>query len=203
MNKQKFVVADWLPTENVRIPLTVIEKNYEMNTQNDPEPVSMADLELVTSRIEAAKIDLTASRGNWIKLGIAFANSLGENGRSYFQRICVFYPGYSSSECDSQYNKCLKTENKRTNISTFFFLAKQVGIDINPQRKVGKLGCRPSLPEDPTGTSAEDETEPIDDKTNTDSGKQESTNTDHTSLILALIQEYLSAFPNYPCHHSI
>ena len=51
---------------------------------------SMDDIELVTQRIEAAGIDLTADYADWLKLGFALSDALKEDGRSYFHRLSRF-----------------------------------------------------------------------------------------------------------------
>lgn len=87
------------------------------------------DTETVLSRVEASCTDLTGSYQDWIKLGFAFAREHGEAGRGYFHRVSRFHPKYSYSECDKKYDHCLKADKGATNISTFFYLAQQAGVD--------------------------------------------------------------------------
>lgn len=53
------------------------------------------DIEIVTQRIESARVDITEGYSNWRDLGFTLSDQLGENGRDYFHRISRFYPGYS------------------------------------------------------------------------------------------------------------
>ena len=105
------------------------------------------DIELVTSRIEAACIDITADYGDWCNLGFAIADALGENGRSTFHRISsVAYSGYDYNACDRQYDNCLNGKGHGVTYRTFFQIAQDHGIDISPSQ--------PSLASLPSRTSA-------------------------------------------------
>ena len=99
-----------------------------------------SDIETVTSRIESAQVDITAGYANWRDLGFALSDALGENGRSYYQRISRFHPEYSASETDKQYDKCMGAHGTGITVKTFFQLAKDHGISI-------------SIPSNPSNTS--------------------------------------------------
>lgn len=91
MTKKKFNLTEWTPQPQQResapsVPVAVLE-----NLQD-------SDIEIVTQRIEAAGIDITANYQDWLDLGFALAGELGEAGRSYFQRLSRFYPGYDEQE---------------------------------------------------------------------------------------------------------
>jgi hypothetical protein len=90
------------------------------------------DVELVISRIESQQTDITANYSDWRDIGFALADEFGERGRSYFQRISRFYPGYSQAVCDKQYDNCLKSNGRGVTLKSFFHLAKQAGINIIP-----------------------------------------------------------------------
>ena len=45
------------------------------------------DIETVIGRIELANTDITSNYADWIKIGFAFANILGDGGRQYFHRV--------------------------------------------------------------------------------------------------------------------
>ena len=107
---------------------------------------SMDDIELVTQRIEAAGIDLTADYADWLKLGFALSDALQEAGRSYFHRLSRFYPGYNATECDKQYDHCLHAQGTGVTIRSFFQMAKDHGISVS----VPSQPSLPSLPSRPT-----------------------------------------------------
>lgn len=98
----------------------------------------------ILSRLESTQTDITASYSDWRDLGFALADEFGESGRDYFHRISRFYPGFSVSDCNKQYDACLKSNGHGITLKTFFHLAKQAGIDI---RTNAAQGAHPS----PTG----------------------------------------------------
>jgi hypothetical protein len=91
-----------------------------------------ADVEKVIAEIENRQYDITAGYETWRNIGFAFENAFGESGRDYFHRVSRFYNGYSPSECDKQYDNCLKSKKNGVTIRSFFEVAKQSGINISP-----------------------------------------------------------------------
>ena len=99
--------------------------------QNVPDTFNIEqDIERVTASIEMSCTDLTSNYDDWLQIGFAFAQELGEMGRTYFHRISRFYSKYSYTDTDKKYDNCLKNQHQGTTIKTFFYLAKQAGIDI-------------------------------------------------------------------------
>jgi hypothetical protein len=94
------------------------------------------DVEYVIQQIEAYQCDLTWDYADWINLGFSFAHEFGEAGRDYFQRISRFYPKYDSRECDRQYDQCLKGRRSGRTIASFFYYAKQAGIEIPKKNSI-------------------------------------------------------------------
>lgn len=106
-----------------------------------------ADIEIVTQRIEAAGLDITAEYQAWLTLGFALADGLGEAGRAYYHRLSKFYPGYKPEDTNRQYDSCLR--GRRTggvSIKSFFELAKRNGIDIRTRRNATDAAPREILP---------------------------------------------------------
>ena len=95
------------------------------------------NIELVVSRIEASHTDITGSYADWLNLGFALADELGEGGRDFYHRISRFYPKYSYTDCNYQFDQCLKAKGHGITIKTLFHLAKQAGIEIG-KREDGK-----------------------------------------------------------------
>jgi hypothetical protein len=94
-----------------------------------------AEIECVVLQIERMKIDITDSYQNeWLKLGFALADGLGECGRSFFHRISIFSKKYTPVNTDKQYDQCLKGRRSGITIRSFFGLAKSYGINIYPNQ---------------------------------------------------------------------
>ncbi len=121
VNRKPFEPEKWLNTQEPQ-KKEVPASNYT----ND----KMHDVEIIVQRIEDCQLDLTCDQGDWVKLGFAFASEFSEAGRGFYHRICRFYPGYSYSETDKQFDKCLKGDKSGASIKSFFFAAKQAGINV-------------------------------------------------------------------------
>ncbi len=123
MAKDKFNPEEWLnqpePAAESMTPAVI----------PDPDQASN-DIEIITQRIEAKGLDITAGYDNWRDLGFALSEELGEAGRDYFHRISRFNPDYDQTETDKQYDRCLRAHGTGVTIKTFFQKAKEAGISI-------------------------------------------------------------------------
>jgi hypothetical protein len=95
------------------------------------ESQELRHLELVVSRIEEQKIDLTADYKDWMSICFACATLEEEKGRELLHRICRFYPKYSQAECDQKYDYCKKGGRGEIHLASIFELAKKHGVDIS------------------------------------------------------------------------
>ena len=87
----------------------------------------IAHVEYVTKQIEEKKIVLgDDSYNDWLRIGFALADGLGERGREYFHRVSYFSNKYDKGNCDKQYDNCLNGSppEEKITISTFFHLCK-------------------------------------------------------------------------------
>ena len=125
--KKKFNIDYWLNKDQVSKEPT---KSHQQPIQNIQEN----DVEVIIRRLEEAHTDITANYTDWRDIGFAFADELGEAGRDCFHRVSKFHPEYSQSECDKQYNNCLKAKGHGVSIKTFYHLAQQAGISLRTTR---------------------------------------------------------------------
>lgn len=96
-----------------------------------------ADFEEIASEIITRRIDITGSYQQWLKIGFAIADRLGENGRQFFHAISQYSHLYNPDAAERQYTNCLKAGKSGVTIATFYYLAKQAGIRIvSPQTKI-------------------------------------------------------------------
>jgi len=145
--KKKFNPKEWLktnPRSSEPQPSNHDENNESSNhptiqpsnhlpfkpTTSQPSNIS-DDTEQIISRIEAYHTDITANYSDWRDIGFALADEFGERGRDYYHRISRFYPSFSTTDCNKQYDLCLKAKGHGVTLKTFFHLAKQSGIDIH------------------------------------------------------------------------
>lgn len=124
--RKNFNPQDWL---NQPTPQPKVTEQQTFNTDSQSDEV-----ERIIQSIEANRTDITSTYSDWVNIGFAFSDEFGENGRTLFHRVSQFYPGYSAPECDKQFDNCLKSKGHGVSLKTFFYLAKDAGIDIAPPR---------------------------------------------------------------------
>jgi len=93
--------------------------------------IELDNIEKLVCLVEQASVDIAPTYKQWYRLGFALSNELGEIGRSYYHRLCRFYPRYNEQETNMRFNRCLKSKKGGITISTLFYLAKEAGISIN------------------------------------------------------------------------
>lgn len=84
-----------------------------------------AKVEAVISACELNKWDITESYADWVRIISALASTFGEAGRDYAHRISALYTGYDYRETDNKYNDLLRHQEYKTQIGTFFYIARQ------------------------------------------------------------------------------
>lgn len=135
MDKKIFNPLEWLEQpgqQKINTDPSEIKANIEVVANTDT-----TEIESIIQQIETKQIDIATAYSDWRDIGFALADGFGETGRDYFHRISKFYPAYTSNECDTQYNNCLKANGQGITLKTFFFHAKQAGININKQSATG------------------------------------------------------------------
>jgi len=128
--KENFKPQDWLQNDTKRC--------VENKSSNVPAPLKspsgdlgvQSDIDLITSRIEAAAIDIAPNYADWRDLGFALADALGESGRQSYHRLSRFYSGYTETETNKHFDNCLKAHGHGITIKTLYHFAKAAGINI-------------------------------------------------------------------------
>jgi hypothetical protein len=108
------------------VPRAKAPKQYQYR---DP----LAHLELVVSRIEDARLDLTTTYDDWQLLAFSMA-TYGNSGREYFHRLSQFNSGYNAKEADAKFDNA-KDSTRFTSPAWFFRKAKDAGIDVTFPRE--------------------------------------------------------------------
>lgn len=93
-----------------------------------------SDVEHCINQLRNKSIDITDSYHDWLKIGMALANEYGENGRTYFHQISEISAKYDSTDCDKKYDNCLRSQNGKTTIASFFYFCKLRGLEIKTPR---------------------------------------------------------------------
>jgi len=126
MERKTFNPQDWL-TQPTPQPKVTEQQTFNTDSQTD-------EVERIIQSIEANRTDITSSYTDWVNIGFAFSDEFGENGRNLFHRVSQFHPNYSTQECNKQFDNCLRSKGHGISIKTFFYLAKDAGIDITSPR---------------------------------------------------------------------
>lgn len=96
---------------------------------------SQDDFNSVIEQIVSKRLNIAENYHEWLRIGFALVHKFGEAGREYFHIISQYSTKYDSSICDKQYEACLKHKSGReTTISTFYYYAKNSGLDIYSER---------------------------------------------------------------------
>lgn len=117
-----------------------IEKFTDYLKEKAPKKIDQvvfvrSDFEAVLKDIQDRGIDLVDSYYDWMRTGFAIADKFGEDGRSYFHILSSQGRKYNPSQCDRQYDNCLRNGGtKIAQIATFYYLAKQAGLNIYSDR---------------------------------------------------------------------
>ena len=142
MTKKVFNPADWL------------EKPAQPEIKQTVHNGALSqwdEVEKIIRQIEDKQIDITSAYSDWRNIGFAFAEAFGEKGRAPFVRISRYYPDFSETECNKQYDQCLKSNGQGVSLKTFFYHAKQAGVAINkpiPQNEEGlETEQMPNIPD--------------------------------------------------------
>jgi hypothetical protein len=131
--------------------------NPNLSASIGPDSVFQCnDIEQIIQQIESHQIDITTAYSDWRNVGFAFADEFSEAGREYFHRISRFYPDYSATDCDRQFDNCLKAKGQGISLKTFFYHAKQSGINIS----IGSTVSSPKLGEVAAGRRGVNESQP-------------------------------------------
>ncbi len=145
MDKKIFNPLEWLEQsgqQKINTDPPVIKANTDVNANADAE-----EIESIIQQIETKQIDIATPYSDWRDIGFALADGFGESGRDYFHRMSKFYPAYTANECETQYNNCLKANGQGITLKTFFFHAKQAGINIKKPLPLGEGPQLPTLPD--------------------------------------------------------
>lgn len=84
-------------------------------------------------------IDITTPYEEWINLGFALSDGLGEDGRGFFHQLSSMNAEYNYEECDKKYTSCMKGNGKGITIQTFFKMAKDTGVDLKTIQREGTV----------------------------------------------------------------
>ena len=130
--KQEFKPEDWLAPKTEQNGVATGSQVLTNGTSTEV-PVNAGwikrQVAAVVEQLTAENINIAEDYNDWLRIGFALANQLGEEGRDFFHAISRVSTKYDYNECNKKYDNCLATNDGRTTISTFFWMAGKAGID--------------------------------------------------------------------------
>ncbi|MFN7115175.1 MAG: PriCT-2 domain-containing protein [Saprospiraceae bacterium] len=104
-------------------------ERYERRSAPQPRPQSTEaeKVEAILSQINAGRIDITGSYGDWFAIGCALANTFGEAGRDYFHQLSQYHSEYSYKNTDRQFDHCKRGKGGKS-IATLYEIAERYGV---------------------------------------------------------------------------
>lgn len=100
-----------------------------LNTR-EVQAADQEEVRAIAEQLVAQGKDITAGYDNWLRLGFALADGLGESGRELFHRLSQQNAGYNEAECDQQWRNCLNGKGDGITIRSFYKMASDAGIDL-------------------------------------------------------------------------
>ena len=131
MSKKIFSAQEW---ENAPSKKDSPDKSSPISSYSSSSDVQ-SRVEEIISEIESRGLDIAPSYDEWVKQGFALGSEFKEMGREYFHRLSALHPGYEFNATDKQYNNCLNSKGSGITLSTFFYLASKVGIELFKYQK--------------------------------------------------------------------
>lgn len=116
IDAEKF--TDYLPKKKGR-KTTMPEGGYNGSDE---------DVEYIIEQIEEQKIDITANYRDWINIGFALKSEYGDIGEELYHRVSCLHINYSREETHKKWLSF--SSDSSVGIGTFFYIAKQKGLDI-------------------------------------------------------------------------
>ena len=101
--------------------------NNVLNSSTDDK---LSEVTAIAKRIVENGKDITQGYQNWVRLGFALADGLGEAGRDIFHRLSQMNSEYKYAECEKQFTNCMRSHGSGITLNTFFMMAKEAGVSV-------------------------------------------------------------------------
>ena len=131
--KQNFNPIEWAKKNmpNTEMPVKAKKESTPLKPEVNNTSDVQEDIRRVADKLIDRNLDITYGYTDWLRLGFAIVDGLGEEGRQVFHDLSRLCPKYDEAECDKQYNNCLNSHGSGVTVRTFFQMAKDAGVDIS------------------------------------------------------------------------
>ena len=145
-NKMKFDPMVWASQNDANT--VVNEQNAKAAQVSNPTTADCGD-ELAKAQATADELlrmgaNIAESYDEYLHLGMALANGLGEQGRDIYHQLCAQSSKYRQADCEKKWQECLKKNDGRITIASFYKMAQDAGVDLSA---IGRqFSSKPQLP---------------------------------------------------------
>ena len=91
----------------------------------------LAKAKATTQELLRLGANIAESYDDYLHLGFALANGLGDDGRDLFHQLCAQSGKYNQADCEKKWQECLSKQDGRTTIASFYKMAQQAGVDLS------------------------------------------------------------------------
>ena len=112
-------------------PKPTVNRHPSANSQPLHPMEELAKARAVTRELLRKGANIADDYGDYLKLGFALANGLGNEGRELYHQLCSQSSKYRESDCERKWQQCLRQNDGRTTLATFYNMAKQAGVDLS------------------------------------------------------------------------
>ena len=126
--------------------------NNEQTSKTAPVTTTIAanpDDELAKAQATANELlklgaNIAESYDDYLHLGMALANGLGEQGHDIFHQLCAQSSKYREGDCEKKWQECLHKNDGRITIASFYKMAQDAGVDLTAIAR--QFPSKPQLP---------------------------------------------------------
>ena len=75
--------------------------------------------------------NIAESYADYLRLGFSLAQGLGADGHDIYHALCSQSGKYRKDECEAKWKECLSSKNGKITIATYYWMAREAGVDLN------------------------------------------------------------------------
>jgi len=88
--------------------------------------------------------NIAESYDEYLHLGMALSNGLGEQGHDIYHQLCAQSSKYREGDCEKKWQECLHKNDGRITIASFYKMAQDAGVDLTAIAR--QFPSKPQLP---------------------------------------------------------
>ncbi len=115
-------------------PASKVFKQYPKKKKQVPKTFQIVttseDFDFVVDQINNRALDITGDYEQWLQIGFSIYTKLGDSGKNIYQAISQHSPKYDHQATEKQWKHICRHQGKGITIATFFYFAKQYGVEI-------------------------------------------------------------------------